>query len=50
MITVLAMSTKMTTRIEIKRHLFQTRKNKKTSRKNRKFIKKAIGKGFRKIK
>ena len=36
MITVLAMSTKMTTRIEIKLHLFQTRENKKTSRKQQK--------------
>ena len=46
MITVLAMSTKMTTRIEIKLHLFQTQENKKRlPENNRKFMKKIIGGG-----
>ena len=50
MITVLAMSTKMTTRGEIKRHLFQKRENKKLPLKNRNFMKKIIGEGFRSFK
>ena len=46
MITVLAMSTKMTTRGELKLHLFQKREIKKLPGKNRKFMKKIIGEGF----
>ena len=47
MITVLAMSTKMTTRVEIKLHLFQTRENKKLPEESRKVMNKLVGEGFR---
>ena len=50
MLTVLAMSTKMTVRIEINLHLFQTRENKKLPEKSRKFMNKLVGEGFRNFK